>query len=229
MECKELFSIPIYKFKFDQHKELKPSFMQYLSDPEVFSKNTALGSALLFSHPNLHVEKTFEPFVDFTKEKLNLVMEDLGFKPSIQITGMWATKHMDMGFHHRHTHGNSFLAGVYYLHGNEQNSGTTFYNTHKYHSYIIPSRIKDKHPKINSSYATSFEEGVLWIFPSWLEHSTGVNNARLTNVARHILSFNTMPLGPTNHDEFDRYDYPQCDINNMLTNRGDRFNDFKKA
>jgi len=147
----------------------------------------------------------------------------LGFLPNIQFTGMWGTRHLNNGSHHRHTHGNSFLAGVYYLHGNEENSGTTFYNTHKYHQAIIPARIKDKHMKIHNSHVTKFEEGVLWIFPAWLEHSTGVNNALMTNTVRTILSFNTMPLGPNNHDEFDRYDYPQCDVNGMLTDRADRY------
>jgi uncharacterized protein (TIGR02466 family) len=223
METVNLFSIPIYKFKFDRHKELKPSFMEYVQRPESTSKNSGKGRTLLFTNPNLHVEPVFEPFMEFAKESLHSVMEDLGFHPNIQFTGMWATRHLNNGSHHRHTHGNAFLAGVYYLHGNEENSGTTFYNTHKYHQAIIPARIKDKHLKMHSAHSTKFEEGALWIFPAWLEHSTGVNNAMLTNTVRTILSFNTMPLGPTNHDEFDRYDYPQCDIDNMLTDRDDRY------
>jgi uncharacterized protein (TIGR02466 family) len=223
MECIELFSIPLYKFKFENHKEHKDSFMKYLDNDEIYRKNTRPGSALNFTSPNLHKEDAFKPFVDFSISSLESVMDDLGFLPNIQMTSMWATKHINQGFHHRHTHGNSFLAGVYYLHGTENNSGTTFYNTHKYSSYIIPAKKPETHMKMHSSHATKFEEGCLYIFPSWLEHSTGMNNLAMTNAVRHILSFNTMPLGKTNHDEFDRYYYQEASTENMITYREDRF------
>lgn len=223
MECIELFSTPIYKFKYQQHEEHKSAFMHFLSNLDLYKNNTQVGSPLNFTSPNLHVENTFKPFVDFCQTNLESVMQDLGFFPNIQITGMWATRHINNGSHHRHTHGNSFLAGVYYLHGNEYSSGTTFYNPTKYHDYIIPAVDQSKGRKMRGSFNTKFEEGYLYIFPAWLEHSTGVNNMALSNVVRHILSFNTLPLGKTNHDEFDRYDFQQAHPENMINSRSDRF------
>jgi uncharacterized protein (TIGR02466 family) len=223
MECIELFSIPLYKFKFEGHKDHKNSFMQYLGNDEIYRKNTTPGNSLNFTSPNLHQQDVFKPFVDFSMNSLKSVMDDLGFLPNIQMTGLWATRHINNGSHHRHTHGNSFLAGVYYLHGTPYNSGTIFYNTHKYHNYIIPAKNPEAHMKIQSIHTTKFEEGCLYIFPSWLEHSTGMNNLAMTNAVRHILSFNAMPLGKTNHDEFDRYDYQEASSENMITYREDRF------
>ncbi|CAK0772720.1 hypothetical protein CCP3SC1AL1_620011 [Gammaproteobacteria bacterium] len=137
MEEIKLFSIPIYKFKYSDHIEFKESVTPFLENEDTWKRVNSLATHIDFTNSNLHKMDAFSPIKNFIQTNIELVMEDLGFQPNIQITGMWGTRHRNAQYHHRHNHGNSFLAGIYYLNGNN-NSGTTFFSPHNSHSQIIP-------------------------------------------------------------------------------------------
>ena len=219
MEHINLFSVPVYKFRFTEHEIYKNKMMNYLNNDQVYKDNSR--GHIEFTGPNLHKLPEFEEFKSFLMSNLSHVMANLGYVPSLQLTGLWATRHRDNGFHHRHSHGNSFLAGVYYLNGTENNSGTTFFSNNK-NNQIVPARLPKTNLKIRQSWTSKFEEGTLLIFPSWLEHETGVNRMENTNSIRHILSFNAMPLGKTNSDEFDRFNYLDASDAEMISLRDER-------
>ena len=203
MHVRELFGIPLYKRKYEYHSVDKQLVMGYLENEEIYEKNT-FRDTLKLSHPNLHKEVLFTPFIDFVKDSLTQAFIDLGYEPSFEITAMWATRHIKGGFHHRHTHGNSFLAGVYYFDGPDNSSGTNFYNPVHYHRVILPARIPGKTQKFKGGMTIPWEEGSLVIFPAWLMHDTNYNS---DDKYRTILSFNCMPVGKTTYDTFDRYNY----------------------
>jgi len=216
MEEIKLFSIPLYKFKYAEHDSFKQAVMPYLENEEAWKDSINPRSHLHFTNSNLHKENIFSPIQSFIQKNLELVMEDLGFEPRIQMTGMWATRHLADQYHHRHNHGNSFLAGIYYLNGTERSSGTTFFNVHRSYTQIIPA-VKTVR-KMQHDWFHEFEQGTLLIFPAWLEHSTSPNNLKKSNSVRHILSFNSMPIGPTNTDAFDRYNYQDISNAEMISN-----------
>ncbi len=224
-----LFSIPIYKMKFSHHEQLKQQFIDYMETEDEWALTTS--PTLKFTQANLHKVELFEPFVEFAEAGLKRVMDDQGFIPSIKLTGMWGTKHDDGGFHHRHTHHNSFLAGVYYLHGNNNSSGTNFYNFHHYNTMIHPARQKGKTEPRNTMFMHTerFEEGTLVIFPAWLPHDTARNNLERTNSERMILSFNSMPVGQTNVDMFDRYDFPDPSKMKLISKLEQKFDHRPKS
>jgi uncharacterized protein (TIGR02466 family) len=213
MQSREIFGIPLYKSKFDLHKELKPSFVNYLSDKNLYSRNSS-HEYLRLSQPNLHKEEIMQPFVNFVNENVALAMVDLGFVPNFEMTGLWSTIHNRNGFHHRHMHFNSFLAGVYYLDGPANSAGTTFFNTHQHYNIIYPARIPNTPCKYRSTEITPFEEGTLIIFPAWMQHETTRN---LSSEKRMILSFNIMPVGKTTQDTYDRYNYQSIQDAEMIS------------
>jgi uncharacterized protein (TIGR02466 family) len=219
MEQINLFSVPLYKFKFAEHELHKPKMMEYLNNEDVYKDNSR--GHLDFSSPNLHKLPEFEEFTKFSQDSLNEAMTALGYIPSIQLTGLWATRHRENLYHHRHSHGNSFLAGVYYLNGTTRNSGTTFFGNNRFHQ-IVPARLPKTNLRIATRWSSGFEEGTLLIFPAWLEHETGVNRLNNTNSIRHILSFNSMPVGKSNTDEFDRYNYQDISEADMISSRDER-------
>ena len=223
MEEIKLFSIPIYKFKYSEHIEFKESITSFLDNNNTWQRIHSLATHVDFTNSNLHKMDMFSPINNFIQKNLELVMEDLGFQPNVQVTGMWGTRHRNDQYHHRHSHGNSFLAGIYYLNGTSKNDGTTFFSPHNSHSQIIPA-IKTVH-KMQNSWYNPFQEGTLLIFPSWLEHSTTPNKIEITKSIRHILSFNSMPLGPTNTDIFDRYNYQDISNAKMINTIFDDFKD----
>jgi len=218
-----LFGVPIWKMQFKHHDVLKPQWLEYMSDKENF-KNHTMNNRLYFTSAELHKEPVFEPLKDFFQQSLEYVMDDLGYLPNIGMTGMWGTVHPEGGYHHKHTHHNSFLAGVYYLDGNENSSGTTFFAHDHYQNIISPAKNKNKKFKMNLEYTHSFEEGTLIIFPAWLHHSTSSNNLKHTKKYRKIISFNSMPLGMTNTDPFDRYNYQDMLDKPLIKNNSELFN-----
>ncbi len=145
-------------------------------------------------------------------------MVDLGYESQIQITSAWCTKHVNRGNHARHSHGNTFLAGVYYLSGNNKHSGTRWYNPNRLDSIIKPSNNPAKRLKNYMSWYQPFEEGMFIVFPGWLEHNTDLNHMDKTGEPRFIMGVNSLPLGKTNQDEFDRYCYHEAMPEDMISN-----------
>jgi uncharacterized protein (TIGR02466 family) len=223
MEQFNLFSTPIFKFKYDMNAELKSSVIPYLDDDSVFKENTVPGSHLHLTGPNLHKIEQFKTFKSFVQNSLEQTMQALGFEPNIQLTGLWATKHTELGAHHRHAHSNSFLAGVYYLSGYQEGlqpvPGTRFFNPNRSHCQIMPARTSNKQLMMMSEYNVPFVEGTLVVFPAWIEHTTMPNR---TGIERYILGVNAMPLGLTNHDQYDRFNYQDISNADLISSRSQR-------
>jgi uncharacterized protein (TIGR02466 family) len=132
---------------------------------------------------------------------------------------MWATQHPLGGYHHQHPHSNSFLAGIYYLDGDADTGGTDFYPPYYHHNIIVPARIKGaERTFLKSSEKMPFEEGTLIIFPAWLVHGTRKHGSEKK---RTVLSFNVMPIGKTNVDLFDRFNYQAVEPEDMINERED--------
>jgi uncharacterized protein (TIGR02466 family) len=145
----------------------------------------------------------------------------------VGITSMWGTHQTHDQYHHMHTHGNSYFAGVYYLksEGSEETSGTVFQNIMSdFHCMIrMNTNMSDaKKDFMSSSYSHQyhepFEEGKLVIFPAWLRHTTKTSK----NEKRQVIGFNTMPIGMTTTDQHDRYHYQDFRDKPMW---GDQFDD----
>jgi uncharacterized protein (TIGR02466 family) len=226
METINLFTIPLFKFKYENHNVFKTKALNYLTSPECeYSVNNKNG--LFISKPNLHRLEIFNDFNIFSQKCFEESMIALGYYPKIQITSLWATKHENNGSHHRHQHSNTFLIGVYYLSGNEKSSGTIFYNPNKnLINYMKPRKIRENEKRkriMKSGVTNNFEEGTLIIFPSWIEHSTNINEFEKTQIDRYVLGINSMPLGPTNNDLYDRYNYQDISNVEMIENINDIF------
>lgn len=223
METINLFAVPVFKFRYPKHKEQKLSFMGYLESDDVYKNVRNPGTSVDFTSPNLHKIPLFKEISKFFVECVNQSMEELGYVGNTQITSLWGTRHKEGIGHHKHYHSNTFLAGVYYLHGSENSSGTIFYNNRPYTNYIVPELLpqrqdKDLYRNITDRWASSFEEGAFLVFPAWLEHSTQINEISTTGTNRYVLAINTMPVGSTNNDVFDRFNYREIKDSPMVEN-----------
>ena len=107
---------------------------------------------------------------------------------SLRITQSWINKTCVGEFNHHHTHPNSFISGVYYFKGNDNDKIHFGKNKHE------PIKIPTKNP--NLANATSWwlpaKQGTLILFPSSLPH--WVNTVENKNT-RYSLAFNTFPIG----------------------------------
>jgi uncharacterized protein (TIGR02466 family) len=200
-DIQAMFVTPLYIYYFPRHQELKDMVLSYLQNDEIYS-NYSPSSHIKLSSPNLHKEPLFKEHYDFMMDCLDRTMIDLGYSQKQSITSMWATKQEYGQFHHPHKHGNTFLAGVYYLHGNGV-QGTSFLNPDNM-TMISPNRNRNRQQKLGTQFQTAFVEGDFIVFPAWIIHSTYQNISR---EPRYILGVNSMPVGKTTNEIFDRYNY----------------------
>jgi hypothetical protein len=209
-ETRGIFSTPLYTFTFENHSLLKEKTIEYLLNEEIYNKYSGYASHIKISHPNLHKEPIFQEYHDFMFECMRFAMDDMGYVPNISTTAMWATKQQRGQFHHPHKHGNTFLAGVFYFHGNDVTSGTDFL---KPENLLQINPTKNKKPeKMSARYSSPFIEGDFIVFPAWTMHGT-LPNRSLED--RYILGINSMPVGKTLDEPYDRFVYPDANSLNL--------------
>tara|TARA_R110000803_G_scaffold206786_1_gene274265 strand:+ start:566 stop:1204 length:639 start_codon:yes stop_codon:yes gene_type:complete len=105
----------------------------------------------------------------------------------LNITQSWVNKTLKGEFHHKHVHANSFVSGVYYFKGNDDDK--IFFEQDGYRQISIPTN--DPVISNSSTWWLPAEEGTLILFPSSLAHWVNPVEGN----ARYSLSFNTFPTG----------------------------------
>ncbi len=215
VEMKEVdvFKIPVLKFKYDEAEKYKSEWVEYLDNYDKYS-NFKDSPNLKMTEPTLHKDKIFNPLRAFMTQCLYQYIRHCNMNLDIGITSMWGTKQPDDGYHHSHTHGNTFAVGVYYLHtDSEKAPGTRFNNVLNDFLLIRSSMIPEVTDSMRKNNKTSmysayhelpFEEGTLVLFPGWLRHDT----TQFSGKNRYVISLNSMPIGMTDQEPYDRYNFP---------------------
>lgn len=198
-----LFPTPVWVYRFTDFDKHKADMYRYFEQPEIWLENEKRNN-LVATRANLHKEALLSPFISFVQKSLEDVMGRLGYQQSVGITSMWGTKHYKGGFHHFHTHRNSFLGAVFYMRDDSGKSfGTTFHNMNNAMYQIQPAFDSTKAQYFKSSETAPFDIGSLLVFPAWVPHSTHPCEGD----ERVVVAVNAMPIGMTNSDHYDRYNY----------------------
>ena len=217
-----MFYTPLYIFHFPRHGELKYDTMNFVKNDSLYS-DYSTAPHIKLSGPNLHKEQIMKPYYYFMMDCLNYVMDDLGYAQEQSITSMWATRQERGMFHHPHKHGNTFLAGVYYLHGSDKTFGTSFFNPDNL-LQISPTLNLNKKERLTARYSNPFVEGDFIVFPAWTLHNTPTH---VDEEPRYILGVNSMPVGKTVDEVYDRFNYPDAASTNLDFNQ-EEFNRYQK-
>ena len=115
-------------------------------------------------------------------------------KQKIKIPSMWAIINKDGANNARHHHGNSDLSAAYYVSAKENCGDIIFYDPRPAPIYFHPNAKSSNSLNCQVNAITPVE-GLLVLFPSYLDHSVGANNS---NEERVVISFN-ISLTPKNH------------------------------
>lgn len=177
-ELHELFPVPVMIFK--RFAEASTEF--HLAKEQEFMKSidnhTSVVNEVLDYHALADLKNFCKSSIDYYCSNV------LKTEQSLRITTSWITKTESNESHHRHTHKNSILSGVYYWEDSIK-SPLIFENPN-----IDKSNFDLKcrtHDRLNSeNYLLGVENNCLIIFPSWLYHSV---NTVLED--RYSLAFNT--------------------------------------
>lgn len=182
-------SINIYKsqieladFELDKLDDIE--YIAYNSDNGAHSKNHYILSEPRFAGLSQAIQAEVATYVnDILK-----ITDDVRFK----ITTSWLSKHETGDYAHSHHHKNSIFSGIVYINTPEK-SGNIFFARRNEN---LPEFLKLDFSEINKFNCDTCyfvpKRGDIFIFPSSLNHYTGVNES--TDM-RLCLSFNLFPLG----------------------------------
>ena len=133
-----------------------------------------------------------------------IAMDDMGYEANIGITSSWATRQRAGGFHHEHTHPNSFLVTVMHIYSDTETNGTLFLNRQGPRYQLEPAS-NHRRGILEQAVEIPFTPGSCFVFPSWMSHKT----ASCKSGVRIMTGANFMPVGPTNTDHYNRYNFPE--------------------
>ncbi|NDB87087.1 MAG: hypothetical protein EB127_31035 [Alphaproteobacteria bacterium] len=207
IESHQLFYTPIWRFEYPNFKQDEEYLVRYFAQDNLYLAEREK-NGLQITRANIHKDKNVNKLTNFFQSCAESVMQLMGYKKDCCITSMWATRQRANGFHHKHSHHNSFLGGSFHLFDMSGNaSGTIFHNTDIEKYLIQPAHDTNKELILKSYEELKFKPGTLVMFPAWATHSTAPTQCDY----RIIVALNVMPVGMTNQDHYDRYNYPNMD------------------
>lgn len=185
MEQLNFFPIPFYKFKCENSitKKIITQIKQF-SYTHNTENQTVREYGPIDSFFDEELCHWFEQCLTLVKRKH--YNDDV----NIVITSCWVNKTSFAEKHHRHYHPNSILSGIFYL--NTLNHSQTRFFQSDYYSGKGVCKYLDISNKFEHKEAIFPEEGVLVIFPSYIEHDVIHNKSK---DERYTISFNSFITG----------------------------------
>lgn len=200
----KLFYTPIWQFKYPDFKEDYEFLITYFTNDEIYLQERER-NYLQITRANLHRDPRLAKLKDFYIECAKVAMTEMGYIDDVQITSMWATRQAKGGHHHEHIHNNTFIVGLLYLLNVDNGGpGTTFVNSSANLYQMLPTG-NSKPKMFKKDFETTFVPGDFHIFPGWLSHYTKISQSPY----RIVVPANFMPVGKTNDDHFDRFNYKE--------------------
>lgn len=212
VELHKLFYTPVWRFHYPDFENDQEFLVRYLAQDHLYLSEREK-NGLQITRANLHKDAKVKKLTDFIHSCGKYAMNDMGYSDACGITSMWATRQKAGGFHHRHSHHNSFLGGSFHLFDADGGaSGTIFHNSDIEKYVIQPPHDTDRDILLKTQEDFKFSPGTLLLFPAWATHSTAPTNCKY----RMIVAANIMPVGMSNHDYYDRYNFPDLTDSELL-------------
>ena len=185
------FSTPIWATKIANYKEVNEDLLNYISnlreqDQKGIKKSNFNGWHSKDFDLN---DETSKKFINAVSSNINTAFNDMDWDIEIQIVkikSIWAIINEKGASNERHHHGNSALSAAYYVHAPKDCGDIVFYDPRPAPVFSHPIA---KKPNILNATVNSItpDEGLLVLFPSYLDHSVKPN---LSSDQRIVISFN---------------------------------------
>ena len=186
-----LFPTPVWTINLDNYKEINEQMYNYIKSNQTNDEIGISKSNVKGWHSkdfNLS-EKDPQNFITFILPAIEKVMNDMGWdkeKQTAKISNMWAIINTGGAANLRHQHGNSTISGAYYVKAPNNCGDIVFYDPRPAPVYSHP--VSNKPNLLNAmSNSISPIEGLLVLFPGYLDHSV---NENLSDEERIVISFN---------------------------------------
>ena len=185
------FSTPVWASKIENYKTVNEEIYKYIINLQQSDKDGITKSNIKGWHSkdfNLNDKEALN-FVKLITPSIEKVINDMNWdtiKQVAKITSMWAIINKGGASNARHHHGNSSISAAYYVRAPKNCGEIVFYDPRPAPVYSHPfeSAPNSLNAMVNS---VTPSEGVLVLFPSYLDHSV---NPNLSNDERIVISFN---------------------------------------
>ena len=185
------FSTPVWSSKIANYKDLNKELFSYISNlreqnPEGVRKSNSDG----WHSKDFNLDNEIpKKFINAVLLNINTAFKDMDWdieKQIIQIKSIWAIINEKGASNERHHHGNSALSAAYYVLAPKDCGDIVFYDPRPAPVFSHPIA---KKPNILNATVNSItpDEGMLVLFPSYLDHSVRQN---LSFKQRIVISFN---------------------------------------
>jgi uncharacterized protein (TIGR02466 family) len=143
---------------------------------------------------DLHLRTEFTELKTIVMSEVSLYLDELGvIRDGEKMTCMWANVAKSKNRHAVHMHPNSFLSGVIYLSAPGV-AGNIGFKDPRPGAEILAFNYKEDSVFKYRTREVVPQEGLLVLFPSWLQHGTTRGNFEDSD-DRISLSFNILPTG----------------------------------
>ena len=185
------FSTPVWSSKIDNYKKINEEMLTYINDLKKIDPKGVVKSNFKGWHSkdfNLNNEQP-KKFIEAIKNNINSTLNDMDWdikNQTVKINNLWAIINEHGAWNQKHHHSNNDLSAAYYISANEGCGDIVFYDPRPGPVFSHPIA---KSPNILNASVNSItpEEGMLILFPSYLEHSV---NPNLSDKKRVVISFN---------------------------------------
>ena len=185
------FATPVWASKIENYKTVNEEIYKYIINLQQSDKDGIIKSNIKGWHSkdfNLN-DKEALSFVKLITPSIEKVINDMNWdtaKQVAKITSMWAIINKGGASNARHHHGNSSISAAYYVRAPKNCGEIVFYDPRPAPVYSHPFAIAPNSLNAMVNSVTP-SEGVLVLFPSYLDHSV---NPNLSNDERIVISFN---------------------------------------
>tara|TARA_B100000401_G_scaffold351567_1_gene249189 strand:+ start:126 stop:731 length:606 start_codon:yes stop_codon:yes gene_type:complete len=189
----KLFPEPIFKYKFDNSKEINTELSKYiydLRDKDTDGVKRSNKGGWHSQNFKLTEKNSIQlKFALKIQPYIIDVFQNFGWKiknKNIRISEMWAIINKKDDFNVIHTHPNCYLSAAYYVKAGKDCGKFEVEHPNNAKKYSFPEI--EKRNELNLEVASiEIEEGDLLLFPSYLPHKVSQNNS---NDDRIVISFN---------------------------------------
>lgn len=126
---------------------------------------------------DLHRRPAFRPLAEAAMAAARGVVGFLRWKhEGLEITNLWANINYEAYAHHHHHHPNNHVSGVYYAKA-APGAGDIVFHDPRPQAHLMEPAVTAYTPATSAKHSFKPEEGLMLLFPSWLEHSVDPNES----------------------------------------------------
>ena len=186
-----IFPIPVWISIIPKGDELNKKMYKYIKSLQAADPKGKYKSNLKGWHSENFDLKAEEVifFINTISNNLNSTFNNMGWdleNNEVKITSMWSIINKKEASNSKHIHSNNYISAAYYVKA-PNNCGNIMFHDPISARTIRNPKIKNRN-KLNSNiFSVEPQEGLLVLFPSYLEHSVDMNES---NDERIVISFN---------------------------------------